>query len=88
MYLSWCTCVLSFHPVGPWDQTQVTSLYSKCLYPLNRLAGHTSTLNSLSRPKVEVAIRKKQESGPSSLTRTPRAQHAAEGHSLGLKASA
>lgn len=84
MYLPQCTCVLSFYHVGTWDQTQIISLYNKCLYPMNHLAGPTSTLNSLSRPKVKVIIRKRQESGPSSLSSTPRAQHAAEGHSLGF----
>lgn len=35
--LSRCISVLSFHPVGPEDRTQVLSLGCSCLYPLSHL---------------------------------------------------
>lgn len=37
---------LSFHHVGPRNQTQVFRPNSKCLYPLTHLTGHDSTLES------------------------------------------
>lgn len=51
--------VFSFHHVGPGDQTRVTELGRKCLYPLNCVTGPKSvpyTLVSFSTPITAPAL--------------------------------